>query len=395
MDVARLCSELVQIQSENPPGNTTEVIDFIGDYLEGIGIRGIRTRCRGGRSNLYHNSPENRLLLCGHVDVVPALAEGWTHDPASGRIEDGYVWGRGSTDMKGGVAAILRACTDIVEAGHDLPVNLAFVCDEETGGEYGIRYLLAKGLLTPCECLIAEPTPPYTPCLGQKGLSRFRVDFTGEPGHGSLYPHAGVSAIMEAFSLLEYLQELNGRVYAPPPELAPIIETSAGVLGGIFGIPGIGDALRKITFNPGRIEGGEKANIVAQKCSLVLDIRIPWGCDPEKLLAALERRAPRGRIELPKEQGAPSYTSPDAPIVRETCAEIERVYGTAAYPIVQWAASDARYLRSAGFSVVEYGPGDILRLHAIDERVGIANLERATDIYAGLIGRFSGAGNHA
>lgn len=389
MDVGRLCSELVQIRSENPPGNTAEVIDYISDYLEKLGIRSTRTRNRGGRSNLYVNNPENRLLFCGHVDVVPALADGWTEDPNSGVIREGYVWGRGATDMKGGVAAILQAVAETVSAGEDPAVNLAFVCDEETGGEYGIRHLLAKNVLTPCECLIAEPTPRLNPCLGQKGLLRLQADFSGEPGHGSLYPHAGVSAIMEAFMMLEYLTGLNERSFPPPEDLTAIIDASSKVLGDIFESSAIGEALRKITFNPGRIEGGEKANIVAQKCSLVLDIRIPWGCSAESVLSALDTRASRGVI-TPMNLAAPSYTPPDAPIVDVTCREISRVMGRPSYPIVQWAASDARYLRGAGFNVVEYGPGEILTLHAIDERVAVKNLEQVTSVYRGILRAFSG-----
>ena len=118
-------------------------------------------------------------MLCGHVDVVPALDEGWIHPPFSGTIEGGYVWGRGSSDMKGGCAAILSACDELAEAGEALPATLVFVCDEETGGEYGIRYLLEKNMLSPCDCLIAEPSPALHPCIGQKGLCRLELRFTG------------------------------------------------------------------------------------------------------------------------------------------------------------------------------------------------------------------------
>jgi succinyl-diaminopimelate desuccinylase len=388
MNVARLCSSLVKIQSENPPGNTEEAIYYIHDFLESLGVRGTITKNPGGRCNLVVNNPANDLLLCGHVDVVPALSEGWSVDPYSGIEKEGYIWGRGATDMKGGCASILSAIKAHIDSGGEPNVNLAFVCDEETGGEFGIRYLISKGLLSGTDCLIAEPTPPLNPCNGQKGLCRLLLKFSGEPGHGSLYPHMGVSAIMEAFSLLEYLNILNSREFHPSGEMAEILETSSEVLQDIYGISGIRDALRKITYNPGKIEGGEKANIIAQQCRLELDMRVPWGCSVEKLLADIAAQAPRASI-TPQNIAAPSYTSRESRIVQVTCSEIEHVYGTKGRPIVQWAASDARYLRKAGFNAVEYGPGEILTLHGIDERVSIKNLENVTKIYIRIINSFS------
>ena len=156
------------------------------------------TDAGGGRCNLVTRGQKKPLLFCGHVDVVPALDEGWTHPPYSGIIEDGYVWGRGATDMKGGCAAILAACDMLVQESFELPATLAFVCDEETGGDSGIRHLIAHDLISPCDCLIAEPSPARHPCIGQKGLCRLDLKFAGTPGHGSLYPTIGVSAIMEA-----------------------------------------------------------------------------------------------------------------------------------------------------------------------------------------------------
>jgi len=172
MDVSRICSELVAIRSENPPGRTAEVIEYIRTFLDTLGIGSKITRTRTGENNLVSTGTGNRLLLCGHVDVVPALDEGWTHPPFSGIIRDGFVWGRGATDMKGGCASLLASCSMLVEQGREVPGTVVFVCDEETGGQKGIRYLLTKKLIKPTDCLIAEPSPVRHPCIGQKGLCR-------------------------------------------------------------------------------------------------------------------------------------------------------------------------------------------------------------------------------
>lgn len=389
MNIASLCSDLVQIRSENPPGDTREVLQYIRDFTDSIGIRTKITRSRGGRQNLVSARPEGRLLLCGHVDVVPALSDGWSHDPYSGDISDGMVWGRGATDMKGGCASLLWACRKFIEAGREFPADLAFVCDEETGGTHGIQTLIARRSLIPCDTLIAEPTPALSPNIGQKGLMRLCCIFKGEPGHGSLYPSKGVSAVMEAFSLMEFVQDLHKREYDPgDPGLARIISESAKILGEIFSMNDAGTVLSHIMFNPGTIAGGEKANIVAQQCSLELDLRIPWGCSLPALLQEVRDHARRAEISITS-MSEPSITPPGSPLVGCLLSEIERVHLHPARPIVQWAASDARFLRKAGFSVVEYGPGEIRTLHAIDEHVRIESLESAAWVYEGMLSRYA------
>jgi succinyl-diaminopimelate desuccinylase len=393
MTPARLCADLVRIRSENPPGNTRDVIEYIRDFTDSCGIRTRVIRSRGGRHNLVSAKARGRLLFCGHVDVVPALPLSWRHDPFSGTVLDGKVFGRGSTDMKGGCASMLSACSEFIDSGLELPADIAFVCDEETSGTNGIRKLLAKRLLVPCDTVIAEPTPPLSPNVGQKGLLRLCCMFHGKPGHGSLYPVRGVSAVMEAFSLLEFMKVVHGREYDPgDPELSGIIRESSAILGELFAMDDTRDVLTHVMFNPGTIEGGEKANIVAEECSLELDLRIPWGCSLPDLVDEIQRHAPNADISVTN-MSEPSITPPDSRLVSRLLDTIGSVYRQAARPVVQWAASDARYLRREGFPVVEYGPGEIHLLHAIDEYVTIESLENAARVYKGLLERYAGEGD--
>jgi succinyl-diaminopimelate desuccinylase len=393
-DVSRICSDLVAIRSENPPGRTDEVIDYIRSFLTGIGIpshvsgnaeRMCNLVTTGGGDN------SRKLLFCGHVDVVPALDAGWTHPPFSGIIADGFVNGRGATDMKGGCASILAACETRVDRGEEIPATLAFVCDEETGGENGIRRLLSDNALTPCDCVIAEPTPSRHPCIGQKGLCRLEMTFTGTPAHGSLYPAVGISAIMEAMSLLEHIRKLNKKEYPVDAHLGEIIAQSSAVLGREFGINGVSEVLKKLTFNPGTIKGGEKSNVVAQHCALELELRVPWGCRMQDLISSIQAHAPHGKI-VSEETHQPSITDPASPLVTITCEAVKRVYGGEVFPIVQWAASDARHLRSAGYKVIEYGPGEIPTLHAVNERTSIDSLEKASLVYQDIMSNYAGTG---
>lgn len=387
MDVARLASSLVRIRSENPPGSTADVVAFIGEFLDSLGVKSRIISHPGGRENLVTTGAGSRLLLCGHVDVVPAIPDDWTHDPWSGEVADGYVWGRGATDMKGGCAALLTAYRESLDSGVEPDVQFAFVCDEETGGEYGIRSLLAQDLLGPRECLIAEPTPETSPAVGQKGLYRIDLSFRGRPGHSSLYPLVGKSAVMAAFDLIGYLREVHARPFPVGEDLQPLIDQSARVFSEVFGIAGGDDILTRVMFNPGRIEGGEKANIVAEQCRMELDIRVPWGCSLEGLRRGIAEHAPDAVIRE-TDVAEPTLTSPNARIVRTVSREVERVYGKVT-PFLQWAASDAKYLRDVGFDVVEYGPGEIPTLHAVDERVRVGQLEKAVDVYQGVIRAYS------
>ena len=390
MEVSRICSELVAIRSENPPGRTAEFIEYIQVFFENLGIRSDITRNAGGHYNLLTRGTHDRILFCGHVDVVPALDEGWTHPPFSGTIQDGFVWGRGATDMKGGCASLLAAITVLVKQGKEVLPACAFVCDEETGGKHGIRHLLAKKMITPTDCLIAEPTPVRHPSIGQKGLCRLHMKFNGTPAHGSLYPAVGVSAVMEAMSLLQFVKGLHDQEYPVDVRLKEIIDRSTAVLEREFRIHDVSEVLTKLMFNPGVIKGGEKSNVVAQHCDLDLELRVPWGCRVPDLIAQIESHAPYGRI-VSQTTHDPSLTDPSGRLVKITCREVDRVYGGPVFPIVQWAASDARHLRLSGFNVIQYGPGVIPVLHAVDERVSIESLEKASEIYLGIMNAYAGS----
>ena len=380
MNVARLCSDLVRINSENPPGTTKDIAGFIRSLLESWGISSIVTEKEAGKCNIVTEQTSHNLLFCGHLDVVPALDTGWSRDPFSGAVEGDSVWGRGTTDMKGGCAALLDSCHEIIGSGLDLPVQLAFVCDEETGGNSGIQYLIAKHMISPGDCLIAEPTPARHPSIGQKGLVRLELQFSGTPAHGSLYPAVGVSAIMEACALLEYIKTLNGQHYPVSEDVKEIISGSSRVLSEEFKLDHATDVLTRLMFNPGVIKGGEKSNIVAQRCDLDMEIRVPWGCTITDLLDDIRHHAPHGEI-ISQTTHEPSITSPGCRIARVTCDAVKDVYGGDVFPIIQWAASDARHLRAAGFNVIEYGPGEMQYLHAVDEHVTIESLEKASMVY--------------
>ena len=388
MDVVRVCSELVKIKSENPPGDTKEAAQYIASLLECLGVRSDITEGAPGHCNVISREQNRALMLSGHVDVVPAMEEGWDIPPYAGVVDDTYVHGRGSTDMKGGCAAILSAVARAMDEGcGEVPVALAFVCDEEGGGRYGMRYLIEKQLIHPCDALIAEPTPAFAPSVGQKGICRFEVEFTGTPGHSSLFPVVGDSAIMQAFSFLSWMDTLHGRVYPQTPAMEELIAHSIAISDMQEGQGGydLSPIFRQIMYNPGLISGGERVNIVAQKCRLTMDLRLPWGCDCDEVLGEVYGHLPVSARVTPITKANASLTDPESFLVRSACDAIGAVYGVSSRPMVQWAASDARALRKAGFRAIEYGPGELCGLHGLNERVRIDQLRSVEEIYFRLI----------
>lgn len=383
-DVVKICSDLIRIKSENPPGRTSEAIDYIQNIFEKLNIPYERTDLSGGKSNIFTTFYNRPLLLLGHVDVVPAMSEGWDFDPFSGKTDDGYLYGRGAADMKGGCAAILTAFIEELHEYAEIPANLCFVCDEETGGPSGVRHLIEEDLLYPCDCVIAECTPAPNPSIGQKGLLRLQIEFHGEPGHGSLYPEIGVSSIEKAIEFISHIKEINKRTYSYSTEFNQIIDESEEIIQKVMDFCPIENVLKKVTYNPGIIKGGEKVNIIAQKCCLALEMRIPWGCRPEEILEELYSININDKITV-NELFEPTYTDINSDIVNITLDNIKEVFNTRESPFVHWAATDARFLRKRGFDVIEYGPGEINTLHGINEAVSIEQLKKFVEIYRGII----------
>jgi succinyl-diaminopimelate desuccinylase len=384
MDPASLCSELVKIPSENPPGYTDEVIAYLQDICTGIGIE-TEVLKKGRKHNLLSRNMQNQTLLCGHVDVVPALPEGWTYPPFSGRNDGLRIHGRGATDMKGGCAALLCALEKVLNDGIDPAVDIAFVCDEEGNGDFGMEYLISKGYLHPDACLIAEPTPGPSPVIGEKGIVRLHVTFTGDAGHSSLYPVVGRSAIVQACSFLEYCVKVHQMTWPQDPLVSEVIENTTSSLSSLLSIPRelAANLLNRVSYNPGHISGGERINVISQKCELDLDMRIPWGCDIPNLIEMLKSHAPGGTIEV-IESVAPTISTPGR-ICNLLSEGIEMVHGEKAKPGVTQAASDARHIRAIGAEVINYGPGDLSLLHSVDESVPIKMLNQCMDVYVHVL----------
>lgn len=206
-----------------------QMIEYLADYLDHVGADVLLNHARDGtKANLFATlgqGHEKGVLLSGHTDVVPVADQDWSHDPFDMVERDGRLYGRGTCDMKGFIAACLTKAQDYAKIPLKTPVHFAFTYDEETGciGAQGLAKLLQDQGITPRLAIIGEPTRMKA-IEGHKGCCEYTTHFHGKAGHGSM-PDIGVNAIEYAMrygtKLMDIAQDLQGRApengrFAPP-----------------------------------------------------------------------------------------------------------------------------------------------------------------------------------
>lgn len=397
--LVELVRELVACRSENPKlltdpdrqeegrAGEAQCQTAIAAHLAALGMEVDRFEALPGRDDvvgtLRGDGFGQSLILNGHVDVVPAGDPAlWPHDPWAGEIADGRIWGRGSCDMKGGLAAGIGALRTLADVGIRLAGDVVFqaVVDEETGGP-GTRRAVERH---PADAaIVLEPTArAIMPCEG--GLEWLHVTVRGVSGHSAVRyrsVHAGgqgtaVNAIEKATKLLAAVQELerewgNRKVHPLLP-------------------PGI------TTINPGRIEGGGLAlSNMADTCTLGLSLKyLPdeRGEDVkrelEEYLAAVAAADPWLRDHPPElEWGVAGVSFPPSELPLDhplAVAVADAFRSVAGEP--QWrgfeAVSDLAWLAEAGVPGLIYGPGDAAQAHTSAEYLDVDELVEATAVLA-------------
>ncbi len=393
-EIIDLTRKLIQIPSENPPGKLEEITRFTAGYLKD---KSIEVEIMTGKPGFpvilaghKGSSPGPTLILNGHLDVVPAGArKGWDFDPFGGAVEDGYILGRGSSDMKGGVAALISVFIAASRLDY-LPGNLMLmlVPDEETGGIWGSKWVLEAMDLSADGCIIAEASGE-SPSIGQKGSLGVIIKTRGQPAHGSLAPIIGDNAILKMSSALQALTRVWEKRWAMPSELEGILKFSRGYVKKLRSEEGLEQVLDRVTVNPGVIRGGDKANMVPAYCEVEVDMRIPQGVQPEEVISfirgELEKEGVAAEI-CPRGKCIPaSYTSPGESVVKTIVKNSREFTGRPVQPWLQWASSDARHFRQKGIPTLHLGPAEIEGIHSYNEKINIKELLLFTRIYGGAV----------
>jgi len=395
-ELIELCSQLIKIPSENPPGDSTEISQFITDYLAQFDLKTNWYESNDKMFNLVSsigNDDGKQLIYCGHTDVVPAgdLSK-WDFDPFSGEVKDGWLLGRGASDMKAGLGGLIFVFGLLKKLNIELPgkLTLAIVPDEETGGEYGVPWLLEKGIVHGDGCLIAEPSSPLNPTIGQKGSYWFELEVFGEPGHGSLSPIAGNNAIVDAIAAIEKIRKLWDLEIKLPDEVKPLIEVSKRYMretekDRVKFQP----VLERITVNIGTIHGGTKSNVIPESCKVQVDCRLPFGVTRDEVTAFLHKEL--GELGIRYEihpfgfRSHANYTSADNPVCTAIVDNISQVTGKEAYGVMQWASSDARHFRDFDIPVLQYGPAYLPSIHGYNEKVQVEDIVRCAKVYIAAV----------
>jgi succinyl-diaminopimelate desuccinylase len=388
-ELVKLCSALLRINSENPPGDMGEIAGYVKDYLSEAGCRCEVVEPERGRVSIVSTIGEGEhphLVFNGHMDVVPAgdLSR-WSFDPYGGEVKDGWLLGRGASDMKCGTGGMLFAFRTIAELDVDLPGRLTIMAvpDEETGSRFGTRYLLDKGIITGDACIVGEPTGSNLVEIGQKGSVGGLIKVEGSPIHSSLSPVRGDSAVVKMARLLPYILEIHEREFEPPSEIMDVIEDNRLLYKELAG-DGVEKMLTHASVNFGVIQGGTKSNIVPESCECTLDMRIPQGADHNEVMRMLEEAVRRSGVDgvtLEVRGRNAFYFSPEERIVKVAGRNVKEVLGVSPRLFIQWACSDVAAYYQKGIPTIQFGPHG-LGIHGYDEKVRIENVVNAAKIYA-------------
>ena len=432
LDPVALTQRLVRFNTSNPPGNEAQCIEHIKSLLDGASIQSQVFAKSPGRPNLIARLPGDGsappLLLQGHVDVVPADPAHWRQPPFGGDLVDGYLWGRGSLDMKSGIAmmlyALVRAKADGMSPAGD--IVLALVCDEEAGGDYGARYLVEnhpeqfKGI----RYAIGEfggfsfnlgRRRFYPIMVAEKQVCHLRVTFRGISGHASLTqqnnPMSGLSRFLQRLQSRELpihvTPEARMMFHAISKHVSPPARAGmAALLNSRFTATALRllgprgrtfSPLFRNTVTPTLVRGGEQINVVPNEVSVDLDGRLLPGLDPEQLIAELTELAGAGtgaQIEVLRHDAGPKR--PDLGLFDTLSGILQEVDPQGIpVPMLMPAATDGRLYARLGIQTYGFLPmllPDALdfaaTIHGPDERVPVSAISFGADAVYSLIKRY-------
>lgn len=374
VDVIDLTRKLIAFNTINPPGNEESCARYVGELLIKHGFdvsyhafseRRTSVVARRGRSAAPKRDSDRGVPICftGHLDTVPLGAAKWSVDPFAGTIRDGKLYGRGSSDMKSGVAAMVAAAIACGEPLDDGPgILLVLTAGEETGCD-GAAQLISLGdvLGTAGAIIVGEPTVNY-PRVGHKGALWLVAETHGVTAHGSM-PELGVNAVYRGAKLVAKLEDFGFN------------EAPHSVLGSP-------------TLSVGRMHGGLNINSVPDRAEIGLDIRTLPGMDHRELMGWLRSHlAPeldglKSVVDL-----HPVWTDPNDPWVRRIFNLVAKHIGEQPEPRGVPFFSDASVLKPALGQppTIILGPGEPKMAHQTDEYCGVELLEQAVKIYIDLI----------
>jgi succinyl-diaminopimelate desuccinylase len=390
-DLVALTQALVRIPTVNPPGEFyREACELLAARLEPLGFACRLLRAHGApgdsdrhpRWNLLARRDGGRPGPCvqfnGHVDVVE-VGRGWTVEPFGGALIDGRVYGRGSCDMKGGIAAAVVAVEAFLARSpvHPGAIEITATGDEETGGYGGVAFLAEQGLYAHVDhVIIPEPLGVDRVCLGHRGVWWAELETFGRIAHGSM-PFLGDCAVRHMGAVLAELEA----------SLLPALAARRTAM------PVVPEAARASTLNVNSIHGGQAepepgftgwpSPTVPDSCRMVIDRRFlmeePIEAVKAELRATVEaarRRRPFAYALRDMHEVPPTMTAQDAPVAAALARAVERRFGRPPAFVVSPGTYDQKHVDRIGRlkNCVAYGPGLLDLAHQPDEYVAVDDM---------------------
>ena len=419
--------ELIQTESYNPPGNEKNVALIIDKYLKKSNIKSEIFPFGDNRANLIAYLNDNlegkNLLYNGHMDVVPpGNEEEWKYPPLSATIKrKKYIYGRGATDMKGGLAAMIIALKILKKLKLKVSGNLILnaVADEETGGKYGTKWCINNKLnsIKPHFTIISEPTrlKPLAHCIsiGERGRLVVKIITNGISTHSN-WPFMGKNAIYMMSEIIYNLDKIDNYVPKIKPPFSyeelkklmsvsfPSLEVLEKVLNEQPLLKSVLQALTQFTKSLTIIKGGIKDNIVPDKCEAIIDFRLIPGQKIEPIIDALKKLIEEdiGYVIKSEPVGEPEevfvyletiqYSKPSfwkdwkkSSILQNFYRIVEKAYNAKPYYFLFPASADTSHLRNEGYcpETIMFGPGSGATAHSTDEHVEIEDFINAIKVY--------------
>jgi acetylornithine deacetylase/succinyl-diaminopimelate desuccinylase-like protein len=430
-----LLTSLIRFDTTNPPGNEHDCIAFINDLLKEAGFETVVLSKAPRRPNLVTRLPGRGvappLLLYGHVDVVPAAGQQWTHPPFEAKIADECVWGRGAVDMKGGMAMMLTALLQVKAEGLVPAGDIVFaaVSDEEAGGDFGARFLVeehphlfegiryALGELGGFPMWVAG-TKFYPIQIAEKQVCWMKATTRGPGGHGSMPLRGGAMAKMS--HVLQRMDENRLPVHICEPTrqmieaMAAGLSFPAGTLLRKLLVPQLTDWILRIlgergeifqpllrnTVNATVIKGGESVNVIPSEITVEIDGRLLPGFGPPDMLREL-RAIIGSEVDLEVIRQDPGPAEPDlglVPFLAEILTQADP--GSVPVPFIVPGITDARFFSRLGIQTYGFTPMNLPPsfsfvgiVHAADERIPLKAVHFGTRAIYRVIERYGMDGN--
>jgi succinyl-diaminopimelate desuccinylase len=371
-----LLQQMIGFKTVNEPGDELPLAEFIKEKLEDYGIEAIVDDLGNNRGNVIGRirgtGEREALLFNGHLDTVPPGDIEWEHGPYSGAVVDDKIYGRGSADMKGGLAAMLIALKAVKKAGWELKGDFIYsaTAGEETDSIGAIKFVEDGGLDEVGAIIIGEPSSNGIN-IAEKGAFWVEISTYGKTAHGA-FPQNGTNAVVHMNALLSELISYKFKYE----------------VNEIVGHP---------TMNISTINGGVKTNVVPDKCSITIDMRTVPGMDHNEIIKDFEEMIEKlssqiddfkADIKILNDRAAVE-TKGGNPFVKLAEETVKEEFGKDIKAQgVNFYTDASIFLPAKQIPCIFYGPGDANMAHQPNEHITIDSLIESVQFYVAIIEKY-------